>query len=372
MDDERRTDVAPGSQVAAPQRAPEDPVRKPEVGLPLEDADDHAETAPHEAPVSAEAATATAGAATGGAVSGRSASLWGDAWRELRKNPLFIIATLCLIVFAVMAIWPRLFTDISPYDCDVLRGPRSPVDEFRGRPQPGHPFGFDTLGCDYFSRVIYGTRASFIVGFGFLIGASIIALVLGGLAGYYGGWWDTIIARIADIWFAIPLILGGIIVLRVAFEGETMSRLLAFDDTRVFRVTLVLVLFGWPTMMRLMRSSILSAKEEDYVDAARTLGANDWRIVTRHILPNSMAPVVVYATISVGIAIAAEATLSFLGVGLLAPQGISWGLMISVAQNQIRDVPHLLVFPAIFLSVMVFSFILLGDALRDALDPKLR
>jgi ABC-type dipeptide/oligopeptide/nickel transport system permease subunit len=136
-------------------------------------------------------------------------------------------------------------------------------------------------------------------------------------------------------------------------------------------VVFVLVILGWPTMLRLARSSVLSVKESDYVEAARALGASDVRIMARHILPNAIAPVIVYATITVGVVISAEAALSFLGVGLALP-AISWGLMISQAQVRILSSPHLLLFPGLFLSVAVFSFILMGDALRDALDPKLR
>jgi oligopeptide transport system permease protein len=183
--------------------------------------------------------------------------------------------------------------------------------------------------------------------------------VLGSVAGYYGRWVDAVIARITDVWFAIPLILAGIVFLR------------ALGNQGFWMVSLVLIVFGWPTMLRLLRSTVLSVKETEYVDAARALGASDFRIITRHILPNAMTPVIVYATITVGVVVSVESTLSFLGVGLQLP-AISWGLMISVAQTRILGAPHLLFFPGIFLSVTVFSFILMGDALRDALDPKLR
>jgi len=189
--------------------------------------------------------------------------------------------------------------------------------------------------------------------------AVIIAVILGSLAGYYGRFLDTIIARITDIWFAIPTILGGIVILSL------------LQERGLWQVSLVLIVLGWPTMLRLLRSAVLSAKEQEYVDAARALGASDFRIITRHILPNAIAPVIVYATITVGVIISAEAALSFLGVGLQLP-AISWGLMISVAQTRILQSPHLLLFPGAFLSLTVFSFILMGDALRDALDPKLR
>lgn len=295
--------------------------------------------------------------------SGKAASLWSDAWRTLRRDPIFIVCSLLILTFAVMAAAPQLFTSADPGNCLLPRSPRF-VDELvnpsGGRPTGENIFGFDLQGCDYFARVVYGARVSMLVGVFTVGGSVLLALILGCLAGYYGGGTDSVLGRITDVFFAIPLTLGAIVMLNSVF------------DTRgVGQVVLVLVLFGWPTMMRLTRSAVLSAKEEDYVTAARALGAGDWRILTRHILPNSIAPVIVYATISIGAAIAAEATLSFLGVGLQLP-AISWGLMISVAQSQIQTIPHLLLFPGAFLSVMILSFIMLGDSLRDALDPKLR
>lgn len=299
----------------------------------------------------------------GGGGTARAASLWSDAWRSLRRDPVFIVCALLILVFALMATFPQLFASASPTDCALPNSPRfvDPVaNPSAGRPTGDNIFGYDMQGCDYFARVIYGARVSMLVGI-FTVGGSVaLALLLGCLAGYYGGAIDSLLGRFTDVFFAIPLTLGAIVMLNSVFATRG-----------VFQVVLVLVLFGWPTMMRLTRSAVLSAKEEDYVTAARALGAGDFRILTRHILPNSIAPVIVYATISIGAAIAAEATLSFLGVGLQLP-AISWGLMISVAQSQIREIPHLLLFPGAFLSIMILSFILLGDALRDALDPKLR
>ncbi len=290
--------------------------------------------------------------AAGGDTPLESATLWSDAWRRLKRNPMFYIPVALLLIYSVFALFPQAFTRYDPYlSCDLSNS--------LGRPQSGHPFGFDVQGCDYFTRVIYGTRVSLIIGFYSVFGAAVIAVVLGSMAGYYGGMLDAILARITDIWFAVPTVLGGIVLLTV------------LQTRGVFQVGLVLVVLAWPTMMRLMRSSVLSAKEMDYVQAARALGASDLRILTRHILPNGIAPVIVYGTISVGILIAAEATLSFLGVGLQLPS-ISWGLMISAAQQRVLQAPHLLLFPGGFLSVLVFVFILLGDALREALDPKLR
>jgi oligopeptide transport system permease protein len=310
---------------------------------------DHAGRFDIEAP---EAATAGRVPGTEDAgTEGRKASLWSDAWRELRTNTLFLVASAIILLFGVMALFPGLFTNVDPNIQDLSRSLE--------RPSSDHWFGFDTLGRDYYSRVIYGARVSMSIGLLVTFGAGAIALLSGAIAGYYGGSADSVLARIADIFFAIPTILAGIVFLSV------------LGDRGLFQVALVLVAFGWPTMMRIARSAVLSEKERDYVQAARALGATDTRIIVRHILPNSIAPVIVYATITVGIIIAAEATLSFLGVGLQLP-AISWGLMVSNAQSRLLQAPHLLLFPGIFLSLTVFGFILMGDALRDALDPKLR
>ncbi len=287
-----------------------------------------------------------------GQPTGREASLWADAWRLLRRRPIFVISAVLIVIMITMAAWPSLFTNADPRNC--------PLQDSLLTPSGEHWFGTDLQGCDYYARTIYGARVSITIGILVTVVATSIAVVLGSIAGFYGGFVDSIIARITDIWFAIPTILGGIVILRSLFTTRG-----------VFQVSLVLIVLGWPTMLRLVRSAVLSVKETDYVDAARALGASNFRIIRRHVLPNSMAPVIVYATITVGVIIAAEAALSFLGVGLQLP-AISWGLMISVAQLRILQAPHLLLFPGLFLSVTVFSFILMGDALRDALDPRLR
>jgi ABC-type dipeptide/oligopeptide/nickel transport system permease subunit len=250
-----------------------------------------------------------------------------------------------------MAAFPRLFTSQDPYNCQLTNS--------LVRPSGAHWFGYDILGCDYYTRVIYGARVSMTIGLAVTICAVIIALILGSLAGYYGGIIDTLIARTTDIIFGLPFVLGAIVILSVV------------STRNLFWVSVVLIVLGWTTMTRLMRSSVLGVRDMDYVKAAKALGASDFRLISRHILPNAIAPMIVYATISIGIIISAEATLSFLGVGLQLP-AISWGLMISDAQTRLLTAPHLLFFPGVFLSLTVLSFILMGDALRDALDPKLR
>lgn len=285
----------------------------------------------------------------------RSASLWSDAWRQCRVRPLFWVCSFIIFVLMLAAFFPSLFTSADPRACSL--------ENSLLRPSKDHWFGTDLQGCDYYARVVYGTRVSISVGLLVTIGATIVAIVGGSIAGYYGGLSDTLIARLTDVWFSIPTLLGGIVLLTVLDD--------VFGNRGIPQVSLVLIIFGWPTMLRLVRSAVLTVKENDYVDAARSLGASDFRIITRHLLPNAITPVIVYATITVGVVISAEATLSFLGVGLRLPS-ISWGLMISNADDRILTSPHLLFFPGVVLSITVFAFILLGDVLRDALDPKLR
>jgi ABC-type dipeptide/oligopeptide/nickel transport system permease subunit len=281
----------------------------------------------------------------------REAGLWSDAWRQLRRNPLFLGPAVVIALFTVMAVVPGLFTRTDPRACDLSHSLL--------RPSSGHWFGYDLQGCDYYAKVIHGARVSMTIGIATVAGTALVAVVLGTLAGFYGGIVDTLIARVTDVWFALPTLLGAVVVLSV-LGGNGLPEL-----------TLVLVVFGWPTMTRLMRSAVLVVRDMEYVTAARALGAGDLRLMARHILPNALAPVIVYGAIRVGIVIAAEATLSFLGLGLQLP-AISWGLMIAGAQPRLLTAPHLLLFPGLFLSVTVLAFVLLGDALRDAFDPRLR
>lgn len=281
----------------------------------------------------------------------RNASLWGDAWHQLRRRPVFVISAILIAILVIISVLPGVFATHDPRACNL-------IDSLL-RPSAEHWFGTDLQGCDYYSRTIYGARVSISIGIIVVFFITIIAVVGGSIAGYYGGKVDSIIGRITDIWFVIPTILGGIVILSLVRERGIAT------------VSLVLIVLGWATLLRLVRSSVLAVKANDYIDAARAMGASNARIIVRHILPNAIAPVIIVSAIYVGVVIAAEAALSFLGVGLQLP-AISWGLMISTAQQRIITAPYLLVFPGAFLSVTVFSFILMGDALRDALDPKLR
>jgi oligopeptide transport system permease protein len=289
---------------------------------------------------------------------GGSRSLASDAWRQLKKNPIFWVSVFLITLFVVMAAVPQLFTSTDPTEA-VLK-------DARMRPSSEAWFGRDIQGYDIYARTIYGARASILVGVFTTIGTVILGSLLGIMAGFYGGWGDTLISRITDVFLAIPLLLGGILFMST-FPNDANSAYLVV----VFKVVLALTILGWPGLTRLMRSSVLQVKPNDYVQAARALGASPWRIIRSHILPNAMAPVIVVATINLGVYISVEATLSFLGIGL-TPPAISWGVSISDALVALRTTPHILLFPSLFLSLTVLAFIMLGDAVRDAFDPKTR
>ena len=279
------------------------------------------------------------------------ASLWKDAWRSLRRNPWFIISAIILVIMVLMATFPQLFTNTSPQECLLERS--------RERPSAQHWFGTDIQGCDYYTRVIYGARASIAVGVVVAALSVLVSIILGLVAGYFGRWIDTVISRFADMVFAIPYFLGAIVFLNV------------LESRGIIEVAFVLTVFTWPITMRLMRGAVMAVTNNEFVLAARAMGAGHMAIMRRHILPNSLAPILGYSSILVGLMISAEAALTFLGVGLQLPS-ISWGLQLSNAHGYIQTVPHLLVFPLIFVAITVFAFTVMGDAIRDAIDPKIK
>jgi len=286
--------------------------------------------------------------------SGRSVkprSLWSDAWHDLRRNPMFLVSAALILLLIIVAVFPGLFTSTDPMYCQLKLS--------NGGGAPGHPFGFDRQGCDIYSRVVHGARASVSVGILVTSGVVIIGGVIGALAAFYGGWLDSLLSRVTDVFFAIPLLLGAIVFLQ------------AFPTRSLWTVVAAIMILGWPSVARIMRGAVISVKEADFVTAARALGASDMRILIRHILPNAIAPVIVVATISLGLFIVLEATLSYLGIGL-PDSMVSWGGDINAAQASLRSAPHVLVYPSVALSITVLAFMLLGDAVRDALDPKLR
>jgi oligopeptide transport system permease protein len=283
----------------------------------------------------------------------RQNSLWSDAWRELRRNPLFWIGAVLGLLLLLMALFPNVFArGADPRECNLSNSAQPPSAE--------HLFGFDQQGCDYLANVVYGARNSLVIGLLAVFVILVLGVLVGAISGFFGGVTDSVLSRIADVFYAVPFILGAIVVLRSGILGRG-----------IVAVAIALAAFGWMTAMRLVRSQVIAVKSSDYVAAARAMGASNSRILVRHILPNAVAPVLVFTTITIGVLIAAEATLTFLGVGLQRP-AISWGLQIDAGQSLLRTAPHLVLFPSIALTLTVMAFILLGDALRDALDPRQR
>jgi len=226
-------------------------------------------------------------------------------------------------------------------------------------PSATHWMGTDELGRDVLSRVIYGARVSMSVSVSVVFGAGIIGLILGSLAGYFGGWFDRFVNIILiNAFLSFPGIL-----LAIAFA--------AFLGPGLGNVIIALTITGWAGYARLARAQVLQAKEMDYVTAARSLGASHTRILVRHLLPNIIQPVLVQGTIALAGAILAESTLSFLGLGVLAPMS-SWGAMLNDARGHLFDAPHMVIFPALAVMTAVLAFNLLGDALRDWMDPRIR
>jgi peptide/nickel transport system permease protein len=275
---------------------------------------------------------------------------FGDIRKRFFRNKLAVLGLAMVAVVFLVALLSPVIAPYDPYEQDLGHTVEGPSG--------AHWFGTDDLGRDQLSRVMYGSRIAVAVGLTSILIALALGVVLGSIAGYRGGKADSVVMRVADAFFAFPLLIGAILIILVMGRG-------------VLPVILALAIFTWTTPARLLRSSILSVREAEYVEAARSLGASGWRIVTRHVLPNSLAPVLVYAMVSVGTAIVAETALSFLGVGV-KPNVPDWGNMIAAGRTYFGYQDYLWVFPSLAAVFTVLGFIFVGDGLRDALDPRLR
>lgn len=279
-------------------------------------------------------------------------SLWADAWRTLRKNPLFIIAGVLIIFIVFVALFPGVFTKQDPNYC-TLDNSLEPASS-------GHPFGYDLQGCDVYARVVYGTRTSLSVGVFATILVVLVGTLIGAIAGFFGGWVDAVLSRLTDIFLALPILLGAIVVLQMFRTSSS-----------IWKIIFVMTLFGWTSVARIARSAVLEAKNLEFNTASTALGSTPLRNLFRHILSNSLAPIIVVGTTSLATYIVLEATLSFLGVGL-PTSTVSWGGDISNAQSILRTDPMVLFYPSAALAITVLAFIMMGDAVKDALDPKSR
>jgi oligopeptide transport system permease protein len=295
----------------------------------------------------------------------KSTGLWRDAFGRLIKNRLAIVGGLIVIFLAFIAVFGPL---IAPFDYREQN--ISLVAQYGNRPVPplteGHLFGTDKLGRDLLSRMMDGARISMTVAMVVQIVVIVIGIPVGALAGWFGGRIDNVLMRMTDVVYAFPDLLF-IIILTVAFRETAFGK--ALDG--LLLVFVAIGLTSWITMARLVRGQLLSLKETEFVEAARAIGVSDRRIVTRHLLPNAIGPVIVAITLGIPGAILAEATLAFLGIGAQPPRA-SWGSLIDDGRQYIRGDPHLAVFPALAVGIALLSFTFLGDGLRDALDPKLK
>jgi oligopeptide transport system permease protein len=291
--------------------------------------------------------------------------LWRDAFGRLRKNKLAMVGLVLVILLFLIAIFGPI---LAPYEYQaqdlkaVVANHNRPLPPF----SPGHLFGTDQLGRDLLSRLLDGARISMTVAMVVQVVVLLIGVPVGAAAGWFGGRIDNILMRITDVMYAFPDLLF-IILLSIAFRKTAFGK--ALDG--LLLVFVAIGLTSWVTVARLVRGQILSLKETEFVEAARAVGVSDRRIVTRHLLPNGMGPIIVAVTLGIPTAILAEATLAFIGVGVRAPRA-SWGSLINDGQQVLRSDPHLVLFPAIAIAIALISFTFLGDGLRDALDPKLK
>ena len=302
-------------------------------------------------------------------------SLWQDAFRRLAKNRLALFGTIVLGATIVIALLTPWITPFSYEEQDLGLG--------AGPPSRTHWLGTDILGRDLFTRILYGGRMSLMVGFAATTVALLVGVIYGATAGYLGGRTDSIMMRLVDILYALPFTIFVIILmvfvprnLRDLFEmfrlDQVFSGLLESAGSKDIGIVLLFMAIGaveWLTMARIVRGQVLSLRKKEYIEAAVAMGLRKRRILVRHIIPNSLGPIIVYATLTVPNVMLLEAFLSFLGLGVQPPMS-SWGLLIRDGAEQMEEYPWLLIYPSIALSVTLFSLNFLGDGLRDALDPR--
>lgn len=285
----------------------------------------------------------------GGAPPGVTAAR-GAVWRRFARNKMAVAGLFIIVVLLLAAIFAPLITKYGYQETNPSAA--------RLGPARGHWFGTDRLGRDMYSRVVYGARVSLKIGLLATVMSMVIGVLFGSIAGYFGGWIDTLLMRITDVFLAIPYVILAVAIAVIFGRSENS-------------IIVVLGLTGWLAVARIVRSTYLSIKKQEFVEAARALGFGNARIMFGHILPNAIQPIIVYGTLAVGGAILSEAALSFLGVGPQPPTP-AWGLMVFEGKGNLANAPHLLFFPGGAIAITVLAFLFVGDGLRDALDPRLK
>lgn len=280
-----------------------------------------------------------------------SISYWKDSWRKLKKNKLAIVGLIFVILITLGAIFIPWFSKHDYTTNNLMLTNQGPSAE--------HWFGTDSLGRDLFVRVMYGARYSLIIGFVASILNLFIGIIYGGIAGLLGGWVDNIMMRIVDIISSIPMTIYVILLMVILEKGG------------LFNIIMALAISYWIGMARIVRAEILQLKQQEFILAAKTLGAQGKRILFKHLIPNCLGPIIVTLTLQIPTAIFSEAFLSFIGLGLVPPLA-SWGTLANDALSTLRLYPYQLLFPTLAICITIFSFNMLGDGLRDALDPKVK
>lgn len=275
-------------------------------------------------------------------------SLWQDTFARLEKNKLAMISLVLLVLLSSAALFAPL---LAPYEYETQN-----LGLGATPPSADHWLGTDTLGRDQFTRILYGSRISLAVGFVATAVALVIGVLWGTIAGFLGGRIDAIMMRFVDILYALPFVIF-IILLTVVFGRSLILLFLAIGAVE------------WLTMARIIRSQVLYIKQQEYIEAATAMGLSKWQIISRHLIPNAMGPIIVYTTLTIPAVILLESFLSFLGLGIQPPQS-SWGSLISQGVESMEEYPWLLIYPGLVLSITLFSLNFLGDGLRDALDPR--
>ena len=278
-------------------------------------------------------------------------SLFAESWERLRTNPGAIFGLVVLLCIVLLMIYSFLF--ISYEDITSL----NPLEAY-AKPSAAHPFGVDNMGRDLFARTIYGSRYSLAVAFGSVAFGLIIGTFLGAIAGYFGGWLEEILMRVTDVLASIPALLLGMVI--VAALGPSLVNLVLCVGISII-----------PSFIRMTRAAVLTVKGSEYVEASKAIGMSELRIVFSQVLPNSISPLIVTATARMATAVLQASALSFLGFGVPVPLP-EWGALVSGGRNYLKLAPHLTLFPGLFIMLMTFACALLGDGLRDALDPRLK
>lgn len=279
----------------------------------------------------------------------KSESLWTISFRRLRKSRTAVFGIIIIILFALIALLAPYVAPYDPLEQNFIKSFRPPSRE--------HLLGTDEFGRDIFSRIIYGARISLQIGFIAVFISLVVGVSLGLTAGYYGGWIDMLIMRVMDLMLSFPYILLALVIMSILGPG-------------IYNAMIAIGIVYVPQYARVVRSSVLSVKKKEYVLAAQALGANDFRIILKHVFLNSMAPIIIQTTLSIGRAIINAAGLSFLGLGAQPPTP-EWGAMLSNGQDFLRNAPWIATFPGIAIALLVLGFNLVGDGFRDAFDPRL-